>query len=71
MEKLGAVGLIIPPAEYRAMTFMEFDYDWGEYERILFERHMDELHLSGENLIDPGEIGCLLFEFSEMVNDET
>ena len=71
IEKLGAVGLIIPADEYRAMWSMEHDYEWYERNLIVFHRDMDELHLSGNNSIDPGEIGRLLLEYSEMVNSET
>ena len=70
MEKLGAVGLIIPPDEYRARCSMEHDYEWYERDFIFFDRDMDELHLSGNNSIDPGEVDRLLLEYSEMVNSE-
>ena len=43
MEKLGAVGLIIPPDEYREMWSMEDDYGWYQPDFILFQRAMDEL----------------------------
>jgi len=38
---------------------------------IPFQRAMDDLLLSDPNSIDPGEIGRLLFEYSEMVKSET
>ena len=71
MEKLGDVGLIIPPDEYREMWSMEDDYEWYQPDFILFQRAMDELLLSETNLIDPGEIGRLLLEYSEMLSSET
>jgi len=71
MDKLGAVGLIIPPDEYRAMWSIEDDYEWYQRDFILFTRAMDDLLLSDPNSIDPGEIGRLLFEYSEMVKSET
>ena len=71
MEKLGAVGLIIPPDEYREMWFMEDDYELYQPDFILFQRAMDELLLSETNSIDPGEIDRLLLEYSEMLNSET
>ena len=77
MEKLGAVGLIIPPDEYREMGSMEeiwsmeYDYELYQCDFILFQRAMDELLLSETSPIDPGEIGRLLLEYSEMLNSET
>ena len=46
MEKHVAVGLIIPPDEYRKMWSMEDDYEWYQPDFILFQRAMDELLLS-------------------------
>ena len=76
MEMLGAVGLIIPPAEHRAMPCMVNDFEHDEYESFIFERqmverHVDELVLSGDNHTDPGEVGRLLLEYTKMVNSET
>jgi len=71
MDKLGAVGLIIPPDEYRAMWSIEDDNEWYQRDLIPFQRAMDDLLLSDPNSIDPGEIGRLLFEYSEMVKSET
>lgn len=71
MDKLGAVGLIIPPDEYRATWLMEDEYEWYQRDFILFQRAMDELLLSGKKSNDPGEVGRLLLEYSEMVNSET
>ena len=71
MEKLGAVGLIIPPGEYRAMRFADDDSEWEDYAVFLFEREIDELCASGENIIGPGEVEDLLLEYSKMVNNET
>lgn len=71
MDKLGAVGLIIPPDEYRAIWSMEDDYEWYQRDLILFQCAMNELLLSCSNSIDPGEVGRLLLEYAEMVNSET
>lgn len=71
MEKLGAVGLIIPPAEYRAMRFAEYDSEWDEFAVYLFDREMSKLHASGEHVIDPEEVELLFSDFSMILGNET
>ncbi|MDC0434773.1 hypothetical protein OAM69_03965 [bacterium] len=76
MEKLGAVGLIIPPDEYRAMW-----HNWERYETEaifhfaseskLFQMEMDKLHLTENESLDPGEINRLLREYFDTVDSET
>ena len=66
MDKLGAVGLIIPREEYRAIWQCQDEY---EIEFILFQRDMDLFHLADDNLIDSGEVGRLLLEYLEMVDN--
>lgn len=68
MNKLGAVGLIIPPEDYRATWH---NPDHCEIENMFFQRDMDELHLSENNLVDPSEIDRILLEYFEMVGSET
>lgn len=71
MNILGAVGLIIPPDEYRGVPSIEDDYFLFQSDFILFDRAMDEMVLSGKNTIDPGDVDRLLLEYSDMVNSET